>query len=328
MIRLIALFFAVIPLFSYSSIQVNGQLLVSKSCPAYLSKNKKNNPDQLFIQPGQQYEIKEINRFFNPEWLRIKLNLPSANSLRWVNIDCGKYNYQLSKNTSCNLRPGMADSYVLALSWQPAFCQAYGHEKAKPECLQLRSNSFQASHLVLHGLWPSQRNCGQQYSYCHGSMRHRNCDYPALSLSATVASNLKEMMPSYAHGSCLERYEWNKHGSCQSLSADDYYSLAIRLNKEANQTALGQFLHEHLGYTVQRGQLREMIRRSFGPNTTRKVYLGCKKGMLVDIYIQLPALIPANESLQALVQKAPDFERYESCPGNIMISNFNNDSWF
>lgn len=327
MIRLIALFFAVIPLFSHSSIQVNGRLNVSKSCSAYLSKNKKNNPDQLIIQAGQQYEIKEINRLFNPEWLRIKLH-PPINALRWVSIECGEYTYQLSTHTSCNLRPGRADSYVLALSWQPAFCQAYGYEKGKPECLQLRSNSFQASHLVLHGLWPSQRNCGQHYSYCLGSIRSRNCDYPPLSLSAAVATSLKQMMPSYAHGSCLERYEWNKHGSCQSLSADDYYSLAIRLNKEVNQTALGQFLHEHLGYTVQRGQLREMIRRSFGQNTTRKVYLGCKKGLLVDIYIQLPALIPANESLQTLVQKAPDFEHYESCPGNIVISDFNNDSWF
>lgn len=281
------------------------------------------------IQPGQQYKIRELNRPMSPDWLRIELkNTGTANPLRWVQADCGVYRYQPSGKEGCEQRPGLADSNVLALSWQPAFCQAYGYSAGKPECKKLMPDSYQATHLVLHGLWPNQDRCGQQYGFCNVEPRSQDCDYSPLKLSTSVAANLKQLMPSYAYGSCLERHEWYKHGSCQVLSANDYFTLAMRLNREADKTALGQFLHEHVGETVKRAQLREIVRESFGKDASRKVYLGCKKGMLVHIYIQLPALIPQAESLQSLVKKAPDLERYDSCPGNITISDFNSRTWY
>ncbi|ARG96333.1 ribonuclease T2 family protein [Legionella micdadei] len=324
MTRLITLLLLVLPLFCHSSINVTGHFKVNKVCPAYVSKNKKSNPDNLFIQPGQQYPIEEINRYPNPEWIRIEWsNTITKNPLRWVEINCGVFDYQAMAKKSCQTNPGFADSYVLALSWLPAFCQTRGYRESKPECLHSLPNSFQASHLVLHGLWPNQQTCGQEYGFCNERIHTHYCDYPPVRLSTIVASNLRQMMPSYAYGGCLERYEWSKHGSCQTLSPDDYFSLAIRLSREANSTPLGKFLHEHVGATVLRVQLREAIRQSFGQNTVSKVYLRCKKDLLVDLYIQLPALIPANESLQNLVQQAPEFVRYDACPASIKISDFN-----
>lgn len=325
MIRLIILLSLIQPLFCHASIKATGYFSASKTCPAYVSKNKKINPDHLFIHPGQQYSIKEINRSYHPEWIRIEINNAiTANALRWVSAHCGESHYQAMSQSSCQRGPGFADSYVLALSWHPAFCQTRGYEEGKPECLHLMPDSFQASHLVLHGLWPNQQACGQQYGFCNVRIHTHYCDYPAVALSTRVANNLRQMMPSYAYGGCLERYEWGKHGSCQTLSADDYFSLAMRLSQEANSTPLGKFLHAQVGRVVQRTQLTEMIRQSFGQNAERKVYLSCKNGLLVDIYIQLPALIPTNGSLQNLVQQAPDFMRYEACPARISISNFKN----
>ncbi len=60
----------------------------------------------------------------------------------------------------------MADSHVLALSSQSGFCQTYGFEAGKPECLKLSKTSYQARHLTLHGLWPKLNSCGQRYGFC------------------------------------------------------------------------------------------------------------------------------------------------------------------
>ncbi|WP_238583904.1 ribonuclease T2 family protein [Legionella brunensis] len=327
MIRLLVIFWMVFPLLSFSSVNVTGNFEAHKSCPVYLSKNKKTNPDNYRVKPSQSYIIKEINRPNNPDWLRIEL--PDAeHSLRWVSADCGESSFQANGKTTCEQIPGLADSYVLALSWQPGFCQTYGYEVGKPECLKLAADSYQANHLVLHGLWPNQQICGEHYGFCGVNAKPHHCDYPAVDLSAEVAQSLRQFMPAYAAGSCLERHEWNKHGSCQILSSDAYFSLALRLNQEINQTPLGLFLYAHVGETIKRERLREMVRETFGQNASRKVYFGCKNGVLVDIFIQLPPLIMQQETLQKLVSKAPDFERDDGCPGNITISDFNSDSWF
>lgn len=323
MIRVFWLFTVIFPLLSFSSVSVHGNFEAQKYCPAYISKNKKNNPDGLRVVPSQHYTIREINRPINPDWLRIELS-NAEHSLRWVNTECGNYYFNAYGKTSCDQSPGLADSYVLALSWQPGFCQTYGYEVGKPECLKLPANSYQATHLVLHGLWPSQQICGENYGFCGVYAQKHHCDYPAINLNKEVSQALRQFMPSYAVGSCLERHEWNKHGSCQILSSDAYFSLAIRLNREVNQTSLGQFLHNHVGERVKREQLRIKVRESFGENAAHKVYLGCKNGMLVDIFIQLPALIPQTDSLQALIKKAADFKRYEGCPRTVVISDFSN----
>ena len=49
---------------------------------------------------------------------------------------------------------GNFDYYVLALSWQPAFCEG---RPDKSECRTQTQNRFDANNFVLHGLWPNQR---------------------------------------------------------------------------------------------------------------------------------------------------------------------------
>lgn len=228
--------------------------------------------------------------------------------------------------TNCDLSAGLTDSYVLALSSQPGFCQTYGYEAGKPECVHLSHDSYAARHLTLHGLWPNQNACGQSYSFCGVAQQNRHCAYAPLDLSPEVAANLQRVMPSYQYGSCLERHEWNKHGSCQILSADHYFSLAMRLTTEVNQSAFGVYITENQGKTVSLAALRQEVERAFGSNNSRKVYLGCKQGVLVDVYIELPALIPFDEPLERLIEQAPNEHYRDSCPAKIKITNFNKDT--
>ncbi|MCW8445079.1 ribonuclease T [Fluoribacter gormanii] len=229
---------------------------------------------------------------------------------------------------SCDTQAGMSDSYVLALSSQPGFCETYGYEAGKPECMHLSKNSYQAKHLTLHGLWPNQNACGQSYGFCGVEQKSRHCAYPPLNLSPPVSEHLKKMMPSYNYGSCLERHEWNKHGSCQILSADEYFSLAMRLTESVDNSVLGHYLTEHQGQKVPLTVLRKKVSQTFGKNNSGKVYLGCRNGILVDIYIQLPALIPFDEPIETLIEKAPDSQVHDTCPAKVMLSDFNKASWF
>lgn len=135
-------------------------------------------------------------------------------------------------------------------------------------------------------------------------------------------------MPSFAVGGCLERHEWYKHGSCQVLSSNDYFSLALRLTQEVQATSFGSYLHDHVGQRVPLAQLREAIVQSFGEQAVYKVYLGCKNGYLVDIFIQLPALIPFTEPLDSLVKKSKPLSRYDGCPASVGISNFSKKTFW
>src|SRR5215831_1138747 len=94
--------------------------------------------------------------------------------------------------------PGNFDFYVLALSWQPAFCEAHG---SKPECQSQDNSRYDATHLVLHGLWPSVRgDRGHNYEFCQVSRDIQEkqddwCAMPALELSAETQKLLSSRMP-------------------------------------------------------------------------------------------------------------------------------------
>ncbi|KTD19768.1 ribonuclease T2 family protein [Legionella londiniensis] len=224
--------------------------------------------------------------------------------------------------TSCDKTPGMADSHVLALSWLPAFCDAHGYEAGYAECLDLPPESFHAKNLVLHGLWPNEASCGMDYNFCDAEIKANHCDYPSLSLPSSISKELQMLMPSYAYGGCLERHEWHKHGSCQLLPVSQYFALALRLTREAVNSPFGNYLSRHSGKKVKKDDLLKILEQSFGKNTTQKIYLGCRNGMLVDVYINLPALIPYDADLKSLVQKADKYKKTGQCPKTILISDF------
>ena len=62
-------------------------------------------------------------------------------------------------------------------------------------------------------------------------------------MTAETIKSLGEIMPSVAEGSCLDRHEWYKHGTCQTdWNADQYFDTAVRLVKEFNDKGVADFL--------------------------------------------------------------------------------------
>ncbi|MFZ9036276.1 MAG: ribonuclease T2 family protein [Francisellaceae bacterium] len=222
----------------------------------------------------------------------------------------------------CHKDSGYADSYVLALSSQAGFCQTYGYDAGKKECQEMTQNSPYLYQFTLHGLWPNQDACGTNYGFCNTKKQRNFCDYESLNLSTKTADALKAVMPSYNYGTCLARYEWNKHGSCQALNQDDYFGVAIDLVSQINSSNFGLYFKKHVGQTISLHELESAFDQSFGSNMHQKLYLNCKQGVLVDLYIELP-LFDAHSSLdlKQLLPMAPDAKK-DHCPSNFKLSDF------
>lgn len=293
------------------AVSVHGSFNAGRECDAYISSKNKTNPDHATVQAGQQYDLIEINKANNPNWYR--LNVPSASPAeRWVASHCGKANYQQPTTPPSSSKPPASgstaqcqtvdriDSYVFAVSWQPAFCETH---QSKPECQIHSPESFQASHFTLHGLWPNQNSCGTNYGFCSDVVPQKNfCDYAPVPMQAQTEKTLGVVMPSVAAGSCLDRHEWYKHGTCQTQSADQYFDTAMNLLKQLNDSGIASFIAQNVGKNVNLDTFLQKIDENLGPGAHQRMKLGCDKNHnLVDVYINLPKAITADSALKDLI---------------------------
>jgi ribonuclease T2 len=190
------------------------------------------------------------------------------------------------------------DSFLLALTWQPAFCETRG---ALAECADVRPR------LVLHGLWPDwdidgdgRRSDGDDFCLPNDGARDaiRGLDgqgsgswpkLPAVKLSAATEADLSGVMPGAAAG--LDRHEWWKHGTCSGLAADDYFATAIALARLAQRSRLGQYLTQQAGATVSRKDLLNVFQAEFGQDAAIALTLDCARqggaSELMEIRIRL-----------------------------------------
>ncbi len=291
-----------------ASAPATGTIKATQACEAYASKNKRTNPGQVNLTVDESYAVFEVNRRINPSWYRIRVDGASPPE-RWVAKYCGTGDVQIGgangghRTTTCHTA-GLADSHILALSWQPAFCETH---RDKPECRIDDKKAWQARNFSLHGLWPNKKECGKNYNYC-GEIRRKPghfCDYPVLNLFSAVRNELEEVMPSAAAGSCLQRHEWFKHGTCQTgWSIDDYFEHAIDLVRQFNESGVGYFMLRNIGKEVSEQMFFERVDCALGSEAHKRLQLKCKNGNLVDVYINLPAMLTKENSLGELIKRA------------------------
>ena len=115
-------------------------------------------------------------------------------------------------------KAGDFDYYVMALSWSPTWCALEGDRRGSPQCDADADFGW-----VLHGLWP-QYESGWP-SYCRTQERN-----PSRSDTAQEADLFG------SSGSAW--HQWNKHGRCSGLSADDYYALTREAYARVNRPEL------------------------------------------------------------------------------------------
>lgn len=178
---------------------------------------------------------------------------------------------------ACEPAPSV-DHYVLALSWQPAFCEANAQ---RPECTALGEHDFAAANLVLHGLWPNAAD-GDHPFYCGVTQTDRAadtsgawCTLPETGADAETRRDLADVMP--GSQSCLDRHEWIKHGTCSGLDGDAYFDVSARLVRDLQATHLAQALRAQIGGQVALRRLLQAFEQDFGPGSAQALEVVCRR---------------------------------------------------
>jgi len=107
------------------------------------------------------------------------------------------------RHRDAKANPGHFDYYLLALAWAPNYCAGHPTDHSS-ECRTGGHTAF-----VLHGLWP-QANSGPPPMSCS----------TAPPVAAATVDHMLNSMPTRG----LIQHEWQKHGTCSGLSAQDYFA--------------------------------------------------------------------------------------------------------
>ncbi|HEY8594286.1 MAG TPA: ribonuclease T2 [Devosiaceae bacterium] len=208
----------------------------------------------------------------------------------------------------------MSGDFVLAASWQPAFCEM---QPGKPECRTQTPSRYDADHFALHGLWPepaSATYCGVGNALIAADRRGDWGSLPRPDLSPQTRKALERVMPGTL--SLLERHEWIKHGTCAGVPAETYFSMSIALVEALNASGVRELFRGRIGTDVTSAQIRNAFEAAFGDGAGRRVLVDCARDggrtLIGELRIALTGTLSGNPSLADLVRTAP--EQARGCP--------------
>ena len=213
------------------------------------------------------------------------------------------------------------DHYVLAIEWFPSFCLSNPDNES---CKKKSENpvSYASEHLSLHGLWPNRSDCGTGYAFCGGEMPNVKsmCDLPALPFSDSSFINLlSEYMPGVL--ACLQRYEWIKHGTCQSFVPQAYFEEAIDLVKQVNTSYFGRYISRNINTTISLSNLYDAFDHDLGDGARNSLSITCSENKVTDIWVSLKKNFnvnkPFSDNLLILSESA-----ISSCPSKVLFPSF------
>lgn len=212
------------------------------------------------------------------------IEIPGADpDRRWVKVTCG----HLAGGEATEAPPAAPDKdegkaasstggkpeYVLALSWQPAFCETKSN---KAECRAQTASGFDAAHFTLHGLWPQPNGnfyCGVRASDRANDKPDRWKDLQPVDLDAATRKELDTVMPGTR--SALERHEWIKHGTCSGMDQQAYFSTALALARTVNASPVRDLFVQNVGRDLTSAQIRDAFDSAFGRGAGDRVRVSC-----------------------------------------------------
>lgn len=222
----------------------------------------------------------------------------------------------------CNGKASSKDDlqYVLAFSWQPAFCE---NAQRKQECKTQTRSRYDASHFSLHGLWPQPGS----NIYCNIHQKEvandKNRKWNKISMARLpqdIWNELRKVMPGTQ--SSLHKHEWLKHGTCTNATPADYYKTSIDLMNQINTSELRSLFINNLGKNLTAVQIRNSFDASFGKSAGQRLRMSCRKDkdsgrqLIVEITLGLSDPFKVNSKLDKLIQQAPVTD--PGCPDGIV----------
>lgn len=319
-VLLLALCAAALPV--QATVPLDGSLLAEHDCLASVSTKRPDQGQPIKLEPGQAYRLLGKNK---EDATHYQVVIDGAKpSERWVEVGCGTPTDAPSPTSNtgratgpqtevaapAEIRPSPESStlskpgaFVFALTWQPAFCEIHRH---KPECRDQTPQRPDASRFSLHGLWPQPRD----NAYCGVSARDRQLDQrgdwsalPALDLNPATRERLDALMPGTRSG--LDRHEWYTHGTCYGTDADTYFSQAIALAAQINDSPIRALFADNRGRHLSSNEISAAFDAAFGRGTGERVRLVCVEGMISELRLSLKGQIGADSRIGPLMQAAP-----------------------
>ena len=310
--------------------KLDGYFISFEVCEAYQSKNRLTNPGDIRTSSFHAYEIIAINKT-GGDFFQIRIPDAPVTQDRWVHTDCGLHVIDAGTVTSTTpsepivVTPPAGDESeenLLALSWQPAFCES---KPGKKECIQLNDGLLPVTEkqFSIHGLWPQPRGrvyCGVPRTLQALDEARRWSELPELPLDMETWDALDVAMPGTA--SFLQRHEWIKHGTCYlgDGGADEYYDDTLQVTEAINNSAVGTFLADHVGAEVSTQEIRARFDEAFGQGSGDRVQFQCAgdgdRILLQEIKINLRGVISPETPLRDLLLAADSVSI--GCPSGVI----------
>ncbi|SIT59450.1 Ribonuclease T2 [Mesorhizobium prunaredense] len=296
-----------------AEVKMSGSFVADATCPATQAIKSGKNPGNIATDAGRSYELLAGNKDVPTHYL---IRVPGADpERRWVKVDCGHVSGGSASTEPAAPVPADQEKpaapasrkpeYVLALSWQPAFCET---KPGKTECKVQTAAGFEATHFTLHGLWPQPNG----NFYCQVAAADKANDNPAhwqdlppVELELNTRSELDRVMPGTA--SALDRHEWIKHGTCYGKSQQAYFSDALNLMRAVNASSVRDLFTQNIGRDLTSDQIRAAFDSAFGPGAGERVRVSCVKDpssgrrLIDELTLGLTGPIGPNSSLNELL---------------------------
>lgn len=296
-----------------AEVKMSGSFVADDACPATKAIKSGKNPGNISTDAGQSYELLAGNKDAPTYYL---IRVPGADpERRWVKVGCGHVSGGSASTMPAAPGPAEGDKsaapgsekpeYVLALSWQPAFCET---RPGKTECKAQTAAGFDARHFTLHGLWPQPN--GNFYCQVAAADKANDNpahwrDLPAVELDPNTRSELDRVMPGTA--SDLERHEWIKHGTCYGKSQQEYFSDALNLMRAVNASPVRDLFTQNTGRDLTSDQIRGVFDSAFGAGAGERVRVSCLndrssgRRLIGELTLGLTGPIGPNSSLSELL---------------------------
>ncbi len=294
-----------------AQVALPGWFIAEDVCEAYQSKNRRTNPGDVRTEIDRAYDMIGINKE-GGDYYQMRIDGAPVTRDRWVHISCGVHVVRAETGMPPPPPPqaGESTEHLLALSWQPAFCETRPN---KPECELLNAGELPAfeGQLAIHGLWPQPN--GTFYCGVPGEQVRLDKDgdwraLPAPELDADTRGRLDALMPGTL--SALDRHEWIKHGTCHrgAGGADEYYDDTLQLVEAINGSEVGAFLAAQVGAEIRVADLRERFDAAFGPSAGDRVEVICtndgSRRLVKELRIHLRGTIAPGASVSDLLLAA------------------------
>ena len=303
-----------------ASIPVDEQLKATQACEAFQSLRKRTNPGDITISPGEIYPViaknKEDATYYH---LRIEDATPSV---RWVGIECGELLGMSSQpdnvgDSQTNSSDSKKPAYLLAISWQPAFCEG---KPNKEECIEQTKDRFDASNFTLHGLWPQPRGndyCGVSQTNQKLDQKKKWSQLPPIELSDALMEELEIKMPGLV--SSLHLHEWYKHGTCYSETPEEYFRESLDLLDRVNNSAVQELFVENIDNEISSKQIRTKFTEAFGNEAGQRVKVRCRKDdptsrqIITELQLNLKGEIESDTLIEDLFDEGKKVSQGNRC---------------